>query len=51
MHAGNLAVIGHFPEADTADAELADDAVDTSAAGATAIVPGGELGRLAALDH
>ncbi len=38
MHARDLAIVGHFSEADTADAELSDDTMDSAATCATGVV-------------
>ena len=40
VHARDFAIVGHFSEADTADTELSDDAMDSSAAAAAGVVLG-----------
>src|SRR3954463_8830173 len=43
-HAGELPRVGHFPQADPAQAELAEDSVRTAAPLATGVRANGELG-------
>ena len=50
-HAGDLALVGQFPEADTADAVVTQISVRTAADLAAVIVTGGELGFFLLLEN
>ena len=49
-HAGDLALVGQFPEADTADAVVTQIGVGAAAQLAAVVLAGGELGRTGLLD-
>ena len=50
-HAGDLALVGQFPEADTADAVVTQIGVGAAAQLAAVVSPGGELGSPLLLEN